>query len=45
MYLSKLNSIFSLLGGLFGSFLCHLWAVHSEGRSVRQGRENSSFLL
>jgi len=25
--------------------LCHLWAVHSEGRSVRQGGENSPFLL
>ena len=23
--------------GLFGSFLRSLWAVHSEGRSVRQG--------
>ena len=54
-----LGIFLSILGhfGSFGSYLCHLRAVHSEGegrsvkdshsegRSVRQGRENSSFLL
>ena len=30
---------------LWCSYLCHLWAVHSEGQSVRQGGGNSPFLL
>ena len=36
-----LGIFLSILGhsGSFGSYLCHLGAVHSEGRSVRQGGE------
>ena len=38
MYLSKLNSIFSLLGGLFGSFCFWLFFVPSVGCSLRRSK-------
>jgi len=43
MYLSKRNRFFFGWGSMY--FLALICAIHSEDQSVRQGGENSPFLL